>query len=59
MLGKDRKAGLSEGAGEGSIYLNLASSQIYLTAGQKNKYLLDIISELYGGKVYIEKTSFK
>ena len=29
------------------------------TAGQKNKYLLDILCELYGGSVYIEKTSFK
>lgn len=44
---------------DGSIYLNLKSTQIFITAGQKNKYLLDILAELYGGSVYIEKTSFK
>nr|AYE93360.1 LAGLIDADG homing endonuclease [Termitomyces sp.] len=44
---------------EGSIYLNLKSSQIFITAGQKNKYLLDLICNLYGGSIYIEKTSFK
>jgi hypothetical protein len=44
---------------EGSTYLNLKSSQMYITAGQKNKYLLDILCELYGGSVYIEKISFK
>ena len=32
---------------------------MYITAGQKNKYLLDILRELYGGSVYIEKISFK
>lgn len=44
---------------DGSIYLNLKSSQMLITAGQKNKFLLDLLSELYGGSVYIEKTSFK
>ena len=44
---------------DGSIYLNLKSSQIFITAGQKNKYLLDILCELYGGSIYIEKISFK
>lgn len=44
---------------DGSIYLNLKASQMLITAGQKNKYLLDILCELYGGSVYIEKTSFK
>jgi hypothetical protein len=44
---------------DGSTYLNLKSSQMYITAGQKNKYLLDILCELYGGSVYIEKISFK
>lgn len=44
---------------DGSIYLNLKSSQIFITVSQKNKYLLDILTELYGGSVYIEKTSFK
>jgi hypothetical protein len=44
---------------DGSIYLNLKSSQIFIAAGQKNKYLLDILCELYGGSIYIEKLSFK
>jgi len=44
---------------DGSIYLNLKSSQVLITASQKNKYLLDILCELYGGSIYIEKTSFK
>jgi hypothetical protein len=44
---------------DGSIYLNLNSSQMLITAGQKNKFLLDMLCELYGGTVYIEKTSFK
>jgi LAGLIDADG endonuclease len=44
---------------DGSIYLNLLSSQMLFTASQKNKYLLDLLCELYGGSVYIEKTSFK
>jgi hypothetical protein len=44
---------------DGSVYLNLLSSQLYITAGQKNKYLLDLICDLYGGSIYIEKTSFK
>lgn len=44
---------------DGSVYLNLNSSQMFITASQKNKFLLDIISELYGGSVYTEKTSFK
>nr|YP_009517221.1 LAGLIDADG homing endonuclease [Myochromella boudieri]AYE93134.1 LAGLIDADG homing endonuclease [Myochromella boudieri] len=44
---------------DGSVYLNLSSSQMYITALQKNKYLLDLLQELYGGSVYIEKISFK
>ena len=32
---------------------------MFITASQKNKYLLDIICELYGGNVYAGKTSFK
>jgi len=43
----------------GSIYMNLLSSQIYFTASQKNKYLLDKLSEIYGGTIYIQKDSFK
>ena len=44
---------------DGSIYLNLLSSQMFFSASQKNKYLLDILCELYGGTGYNEKTSFK
>jgi hypothetical protein len=44
---------------DGSVYLNLKSSQMYITAGQKNKFLLDMLCEVYGGTVYIEKISFK
>uniref|UniRef100_UPI002237C501 LAGLIDADG endonuclease n=1 Tax=Ramaria rubella TaxID=113071 RepID=UPI002237C501 len=44
---------------DGSVYLNIAAAQVYITAGQKNKYLLDLICNLYGGTVYIEKISFK
>jgi hypothetical protein len=39
---------------DGSIYLNLQSDQIFITASQKNKYLLDPIKELYGGEIYIQ-----
>lgn len=44
---------------DGSVYLNLLSSQILITASQKNKFLLDMLVELYGGNVYIQKESFK
>ena len=44
---------------DGSIYLNLKSYQMLITASQKNKFLLDMLCELYGGSVYIEKISFK
>ena len=38
---------------DGSIYLNLQSDQLFITASQKNKYLLDPIKELYGGEIYV------
>lgn len=34
---------------DGSVYLNLLSSQMFITASQKNKFLLDMLAELYGG----------
>jgi hypothetical protein len=37
---------------DGSIYLNLQSHQIFITATQTNKYLLDPLKELYGGEIY-------
>ncbi len=44
---------------DGSVYLNLKSSQMFITASQKNKYLLDLLIDLYGGTVYTQKESFK
>lgn len=44
---------------DGSVYLNLKSSQMLITASQKNKYLLDLLLDLYGGTIYIQKESFK
>jgi LAGLIDADG endonuclease len=44
---------------DGSIYLNEKSAQMYITVGQNNNYLLDLLCNLYGGTVYIEKNSFK
>ncbi len=44
---------------DGSVYFNLKSSQMYITAGQKNKFILEMLPTLYGGSIYIEKTSFK
>jgi len=40
---------------DGSVYLNLKSAQVFITAGQKNKLLLDPLKELYGGNVYLSK----
>ena len=37
---------------DGSVYLNLKSSQILISASQKNKLLLDPLVELYGGSIY-------
>jgi len=37
---------------DGSIYLNTLSGQIFITASQKNKLLLDPLVELYGGTIY-------
>jgi hypothetical protein len=37
---------------DGSVYLNLQSSQVFITISQKNKLLLDPLQELYGGQIY-------
>jgi LAGLIDADG endonuclease len=37
---------------DGSIYLNLLSSQVFITVSQKNKFLLDNLVSLYGGNIY-------
>jgi hypothetical protein len=41
--------------------LNLASAQMFITASQKNKLLLDPLVDLYGGSVYLSngKEQFK
>lgn len=40
---------------DGSVYFNLLSDQMFITASQKNKLMLDPLSELYGGSVYLSK----
>ena len=37
---------------DGSIYMNDKSGQLFITASQKNKYILDALVELYGGTIY-------
>lgn len=37
---------------DGSIYINLLSSQVFITVSQKNKILLDVLVTLYGGTIY-------
>lgn len=37
---------------DGSVYLNLASDQVFITISQKNKLLLDPLKALYGGEIY-------
>ena len=46
---------------DGSIYLNEASGQIFITASQKNKFILEALVELYGGTIYpmIKQEAFK
>jgi len=44
---------------DGSVYLNLLSSQMFITASQKNRFLLEKLIFLYGGSIYIQKESFK
>ncbi len=43
---------------DGSITLNLTNNQIAISIGQKNKYLLDLLVPLYGGKVYIDNSKY-
>ena len=38
---------------DGSIYYNEASGQIFISLTQKNKYLLEPLIEIYGGKIDI------
>jgi len=39
---------------DGSVYMNDKSGQLFITASQKNKFLLDALVELYGGKIYTQ-----
>lgn len=46
---------------DGCIYLNETSGQLFISISQKNKLILDILVELYGGHIYFFKNtnSFK
>ena len=37
---------------DGSIYINIPSSQVFITASQKNRFILDDLVNLYGGTIY-------
>jgi hypothetical protein len=39
---------------DGSVYMNEASGQVFISASQKNKYLLEPLIHLYGGRVDIQ-----
>jgi NADH:ubiquinone oxidoreductase subunit 2 (subunit N) len=39
---------------DGSIYMNEASGQVFISASQKNKYLLEPLIHIYGGRVDIQ-----
>ena len=36
---------------DGSIYFNKASGQVFISVSQKNKYLLDPLIDIYGGRI--------
>jgi len=40
---------------DGSVYLNVLSCQIFVTVAQKNKLLLEPLTDLYGGTIYLSK----
>jgi hypothetical protein len=46
---------------DGSIYLNDKSGQIFITAAQKNRFILDALVELSGGQIYtmVKQDAFK
>lgn len=46
---------------DGSIYLNDKSGQIFITASQKNRFILEALVDLYGGQIYpqVKKNAFK
>lgn len=46
---------------DGSVYLAPKTGQVFITATQKNRFILDALVELYGGKIYplVKKEAFK
>lgn len=46
---------------DGSIYLNDASGQLFITASQKNRFILEPLVKLYGGTIYpmVKQGAFK
>ncbi len=46
---------------DGSIYLNEMSGQLFITASQKNRFILEALVELYGGTIYpmVKQEAFK
>lgn len=44
---------------DGSIYLNLLSQQVFITISLKSPILLEIIANVYGGKIYGKDKSWK
>jgi hypothetical protein len=46
---------------DGSIYLNETSGQMFITASQKNRFLLEALVKLYGGTIYpmVKQEAFK
>lgn len=46
---------------DGSIYLNEASGQIFITVTQKNRFILEALVKLYGGTIYpmVKQGAFK
>ena len=45
---------------DGSVYYNKSSNQVFITVSQKGRYLLDLLTSVYGGTVYSRhSTGFK
>lgn len=40
---------------DGSVYMNTLSTQIFITASQKTKLIMEPLIDLYGGKIYFLK----
>ena len=38
---------------DGSLYLNEESGQVFISVTQKNRYILEPLQNIYGGKIYI------